>query len=217
MVKGSRIRADGEATRARILETAGRLIAANGFAETTSKAIAAEAEVDLASINYHFESRNGLYLAVLAEAHRRLVSLADLTALAESDLCASERLEGMLASMVARSQQRDDWNMRVLARELVSPSSHLQMLFSSELEPKLAIIKNIVSEISGIPADNPALLRCLVSVAAPCLMLLVVGQNIPGPVQAVLHMPGEVLINHLHTFSVAGLAAIGKQHREVRG
>jgi TetR/AcrR family transcriptional regulator, regulator of cefoperazone and chloramphenicol sensitivity len=65
--KGHRsLRADGEATRAKILESAGRLFAAQGYAEATSKEIAADADVDLASINYHFGSRSGLYLTVLA-------------------------------------------------------------------------------------------------------------------------------------------------------
>ncbi len=57
------LRTDGEATYNRILETAGKLFATSGFAETSSKAIAAKAEVDLASINYHFGSRSGLYQA----------------------------------------------------------------------------------------------------------------------------------------------------------
>ena len=38
------VRTDGEATRNRILEAAGELFAAGGYAETTSKAIAARAE-----------------------------------------------------------------------------------------------------------------------------------------------------------------------------
>ena len=63
------LRADGEVTRSRILEAAGELIALHGFAETPSKAIATQAGVDLASINYHFGSRGGLYQAVLIEAH----------------------------------------------------------------------------------------------------------------------------------------------------
>lgn len=58
-------RKDGEATRLRILEAAGELCATLGFGETSNKAVAAKAEVDLASINYHFGSRNGLYQAVL--------------------------------------------------------------------------------------------------------------------------------------------------------
>ena len=46
-------RSDGDLTKSKILDAAGRLIAQDGFAKTTSKAIAKLAEVDLAAINYH--------------------------------------------------------------------------------------------------------------------------------------------------------------------
>ena len=59
-------RSDGDLTKSKILDAAGRLIAQDGFAKTTSKAIAKLAEVDLAAINYHFDGRDGLYRAVLA-------------------------------------------------------------------------------------------------------------------------------------------------------
>ena len=53
-------RSDGDLTKSKILDAAGRLIAQDGFAKTTSKAIAKLAEVDLAAINYHFDGRDGL-------------------------------------------------------------------------------------------------------------------------------------------------------------
>ncbi|MDF5938828.1 helix-turn-helix domain containing protein [Pseudomonas aeruginosa] len=53
-------RSDGESTRARILEVAGRLFAQHGYANTASKAICEEAGADLAAINYHFGSRDAL-------------------------------------------------------------------------------------------------------------------------------------------------------------
>ena len=65
------LRSDGEATRTRILEAAGELFATTGYAETSNKAIAAHAQVDLASINYHFGNRSDLYQAVLTEADRK--------------------------------------------------------------------------------------------------------------------------------------------------
>ena len=68
----SKLRTDGQATRERILEAAGELIGANGYAQTTAKAVADRAEVSLTLINYHFGGREGLYRAVLIEAHRRL-------------------------------------------------------------------------------------------------------------------------------------------------
>lgn len=205
-------RADGALTRTRILEAAGQLFAAAGYAETTSKAIAAEACVDLASVNYHFGSRSGLYQAVLAEAHRRFVSLSDLSALADSDLSPSDKLGRLIEGLVERSVTIEGWHARVLARELLSPSSHLQALIADEVLPKLSVLKRILSDITAIPVNDPALLRCIVSVGAPCLMLLVVGHNVPGPLQDVLHMPGPVLVRHLHEFAMAGLAAISHQY-----
>ncbi|OTH01072.1 TetR/AcrR family transcriptional regulator, partial [Pseudomonas aeruginosa] len=79
-------RSDGESTRARILEVAGRLFAQHGYANTASKAICEEAGADLAAINYHFGSRDALYKAVLVEGPKQIVSLPDLRLLAESAL-----------------------------------------------------------------------------------------------------------------------------------
>ena len=61
----SNLRTDGQATRERILEAAGELIGANGYAQTTAKAVADRAEVGVSLINYHFGGREGLYRAVL--------------------------------------------------------------------------------------------------------------------------------------------------------
>jgi len=209
MPKSSRSsRVDGEVTRARILETAGRLFAQTGFAETASKAIAAEAEVDVASINYHFGSRAGLYQTVLAEAHRRIIHLDDLLRIAERDEPAEEKLRAFFGLLVEAAQSGRGWHSGVLARELLAPSSNLQVLFTEELQPKLAVVLGILSEITGIPLGTPALLRCLVSTAAPGLMLLVAGNGLPGPAHMVLQMPKEQLVAHLYSFALAGLRAI---------
>ena len=206
------IRTDGEATRARILEAAGELFAADGYAETTSKAIAARADVDVASINYHYGSRNGLYQAVLVEAHRRVISIIDLRALAGAGIPATIKLEKLFEHIVERSAEDKGWNLRVLARELLAPSSHLEVLLQQEVLPKFLVVKQLLSDITGIPAQDPALIRCLVSVAAPCAMLLVVGRSVPGPLRDVLQMPGATLSRHLHTFAMAGLEAVSRDY-----
>jgi AcrR family transcriptional regulator len=214
MSKVRAIRSDGEATRNRILEAAGELFATSGYAETTSKAIAERAEVDLASINYHFESRNGLYQAVLAEAHTQLVSLADLKALAGSQLSATDKLMKLFEHLVERSQSEHSWSIRVLARELPAPTSHLKVLLQTEVLPKIRVIRQILADITGIPIDDPALTRCLVSVAAPCGMLLVGKRGVPGPLNDVLRMPGQVVARHLHLFALAGLEAIRRDYAD---
>lgn len=205
-------RADGEATRSRILEAAGELFAAHGYAETTSKAIAAHAEVDLASINYHYGSRNGLYQTVLAEAHRRLISLVDLREIAESGLSAGDKLGKLFEHLIDQLAEDKGWQGRVFARELLAPSSNLDVLMQQEVLPKFLIVKQILSDLTGIPEDDPALVRCLVSVAAPCAMLLVIGRGVPGPLRDVLQMPRPILVRHLHTFALAGLEAIRRDY-----
>jgi AcrR family transcriptional regulator len=210
------LRTDGEATYNRILETAGKLFATSGFAETSSKAIAAKAEVDLASISYHFGSRSGLYQAVLAEAHRRLISMEVLQELTAANLPARDKLKKVIEGMVEAAAGQKGWHTRVLGRELLSPSSHLQVLQQNEVFPKFRLILGIISEITSIPPDDPALFRCAISVAAPCAMMLVVGRNVPAVAEAVSSTPREALAAHLYHFAIGGLKAIGQEHKKHR-
>lgn len=207
-------RADGEATRGRILEAAGRLIAASGFADTTSKVIAAEAGADLASINYHFGSRGGLYEAVLAEAHRELISVDTLRRIAALDEPPEDKLRRIISGLVEAATSHEGWPARVLGRELLLPSVHIRVLRETELPPKLAIVLGVLSEITGIPPGDPALFRCFISVAAPCAMLVVAGRSLSILGEDFIDMPREVLVRHLHGFSMAGLAAVGREYRQ---
>src|SRR6187200_1668228 len=99
-------RTDGDATRSRILEAAGALFAVSGFAHTTAKAIAKRADVSLTSINYHFQGREGLYRAVLVEAHQRMLDLAELREVAGSELSAAEKLRGLIDQLVREATRR---------------------------------------------------------------------------------------------------------------
>lgn len=205
-------RADGEATRARILDAAGELFAASGYAETTSKAVAARAGVDLASINYHFGSRDGLYQATLIEAYGRWMDLADLQQLTHGTLPAQEKLKRLLQRLVQTAvDDAQDWRLAVLAAEFLAPSSHVQVLFQSEAPMKVSLVIDILGEITGIPAEDPALLRCMLSTVAPCLLLLLMSRRgMPGFGQSLRKMPDAVLVDHLFQFTRAGLEAIGR-------
>src|SRR3954469_18018669 len=209
----SKRRTDGEATRERILEAAGELFAADGYAHTTAKAVADRAEVGVSLINYHFGGREGLYRAVLIEAHRRLSKLSELRELAESALPASAKLRVLIYGLVRpATKHQPGWHIAVLGKEIFAPSAQFPVLFEAEVPPKLAMIKQILSDITTIPVDDPALVRCVISVLAPCSMLLVAARGAPGPLDEVRRMPRKVIINHLHTYALAGLEAIAREH-----
>lgn len=208
------LRADGRATRRRILETAGVLFAKSGFAETSNKAIAAKAKVDLASINYHFGSRNGLYRAVLAEAHRHLISTEFLQEISAADLPAHDKLKRVIEGIVDAAADRRGWHTQVLGRELMSPTSHLRTLQDTEVFPKFLALLLILSQIAGIPPTDPALFRCVISVLAPGAMMLVLGRNVPIVAEAVASTSREALVAHLYHFALGGLRAIGEEYRK---
>jgi len=118
---GRRSRSDGATTRERILESARGLFAARGFAETPSKLVAADAGVDLASINYHFGSREGLYRAVLVDAHRRFIRLEDLQAIDASSSAPETKLGQLIDSVFGLLSDQSRWASRILAREMLAP------------------------------------------------------------------------------------------------
>ncbi|AIT78929.1 TetR/AcrR family transcriptional regulator [Novosphingobium pentaromativorans] len=205
-------RVDGTRTRARIIESAGRLIGASGLAETTSKAIAAAAGVDLASINYHFGNRDGLYKAVLVEAHRRLITLDELQGIANGDRPPQDKLRQFLDRLVTRALTPRNWNGNVLARELLSPGSHIEVLLEQEIGPKFRVMSKVLSEISGIPVGDPALIRCAVSIGAPCAMIFVAHRNDNPLSRQIDAMDKDELVDHLLNFALGGLQAIGRNH-----
>lgn len=53
-------------TKDRILDAAERLLAKHGFEATSLRAITTEADVNLAAVNYHFQSKDALIRAVIA-------------------------------------------------------------------------------------------------------------------------------------------------------
>ncbi len=208
-------RADGEATRTRILQTAGELFARDGYAATPNKAIAAHAGVDLASINYHFGSRAGLYQAVLIEAHHRMMDANTLQRLAQSTLPPEEKLYRLIDWIVpghpGHPGQQDAaaaWPLAVLANEVLAPSPHMETLYQSAVVPKVAHVLDILSQISGIDRQDPALLRCAVSVIAPCLLLVLSQRGLPSPARVVLQQPRADVVDHLHRFALAGLRKV---------
>jgi AcrR family transcriptional regulator len=206
-------RTDGEVTRSRILEAAGALFAVGGFAHTTAKAIAKRADVSLALINYHFESRDGLYRAVLLEAHQRMLSLTELREVAGSESSAADKLKVLIDQLVKQATNQVGWHLDVLAREVLSPSPYYREMTQMALSPKLAVITQVLSEITRIPLNDPALLRCFLSAVIPCTMLMLAARGTPGPMHDLRQMPPEVLTDHLHRFALAGLDATAREYQ----
>lgn len=142
-------------TPTRILEAAERLFLQHGFASTSMRMITAEAEVNLAAVNYHFGSKDALIEAVFTRRlgplnRQRLGHLDRLEALAEGAPLKLETIvEAFIGSAFASDGSANDGSRvfaQLLGRAYSEPSSSVrEILYSQNKEVikrfKLALAK----------------------------------------------------------------------------
>ena len=204
-------RTDGSATRLHILETAGQLFAERGFAESTSKEICTRAGTNMAAVNYHFGSRDGLYEAVLIEAHRQLVSIDELVSLASVPTDPRLKLRTFLTHLIEMgSQPKAPWGFRVVLREALSPSPALPVLIRQAVLPKAKLIRGLIGGIMGLPDDHPSVQRALLFAVLPCIVMTVAPRNLRNDGLPALK-DTEGLADDLMRYVFAGLDALAKE------
>jgi AcrR family transcriptional regulator len=175
-------RADGEASRARILEAAGKLFAEHSFASVSVRRIATAAGVNLSAIGYHFGGKEELYGAVL----RQLIldtqpmigpAIAQLdagVAAAAGDRRKLARvmaafLRGLLASILGF--ERMGWQMALMLREFHQPSSRLSMLLEERIHPLHNAVAGLVGAATGRPAEAPETRLLTAALIGQCMAM----------------------------------------------
>ncbi len=199
----------GDATRLRLLAAAGEVFAELGFASGTTKEIARRAGTPMASVNYHFGSRQALYEAVLIEAHGQMLDLDELRAIAVGDHEPDERLRLLLARLAAlAASPAPPWGFRVLAREAMSPSAAISALVDEAARPKAAFLLAIVAGLLGLDPQQPAVQRAAFLAVLPAIVLMIAPrQSLREVLPSVLQDP-QALQDDLVRYVQGGLAAL---------
>ncbi len=211
--------AEDQSTRQRLLEVAGQVFADKGFDRTTGKEICERAGANTAAVNYYFGGMTGLYTAVLREAHGRLITVEALSAAVADKIDARARLEAILTLCVRTltGPASASWVLRVAAREIVAPSPALTPLLETEMLPKTRILRAVVGELMGLPADHPAVARGCVNVLAPCVLLLIYDRGTfkrAFPDFGLAAEDAPLLVRHMMCYALAGLAAVAEDARQ---
>lgn len=208
---GRASRSDGDATVRHIIAQAGALFADRGYADTTSKAICEAASVNMAAVNYHFGSRDGLYLVLLKEVHREVMSLDFVRQIGQSAAPPADKLYQLMEGLLRATYDAQSWHIRLWARELLAPSPLLSQIMEEDTLPKFEVLRDVIAELTGMPVGSPQLLRSVLSVMGPIMMLLILDRRIPTPIQSLYSHSVQDIAHHMHTFAIAGLQAIAQQ------
>ncbi len=205
-------REDGESTRRQILETAVRLFAEHGYADTTSKMICREAGVNIAAVNYYFGSRDDLYRAVLDEVHEHIVNERQMELITSAELSVEEKLERVLDAYIAAAYDGQGWYARIWAHELISPSPQGGVAFLAGTLSKEKSIGSLLSEMTGIPRGDPALQCCIITVMAPYLLMLCVQRDMARVLTPVFDYRKEEVNRHFKLLLFDALRSFAARH-----
>lgn len=145
-------------TRADLINAALRLFGRDGYAATSTRALAAEAGTNIASIAYHFGGKEALRLACGEEVMRRIGAIANPPEI-PADLpppAATAMLEEMLRSFVGFLTRSPEAAATVgfLLRELAEDGPVLEMIYDQFFARTHVALCRLCAAATGGDADT---------------------------------------------------------------
>jgi AcrR family transcriptional regulator len=211
-------------TKDKILDAAEGLFADHGFAATSLRQITAEANVNLAAVNYHFKSKEALLSAViertLAPINRRRMELLDeLEASSRGgppDLEAAVRafvrpaFEARMANpegtwhfprlMARLLAEPDDWAAPVMMPALHEITNRFMPIFQQAMG-----VENRTTVLWGAQFTIGCMTRCLV---APAFIHAITGEIRPAESM-------EQILDRVVCFIVGGMQALAEREKSL--
>jgi len=199
-------------SRKRIVWAAGEIFAETGFRQATIRQISRRAGVNVASINYYFQSKDNLYLETLRywkdiafEKYPRELGTSP------SDP-PEKRLEGFIHSFVYRILDSGVESRfgRLMAREFADPTWALDVVIEDTIKPMFSLIASIISRIIDADPASDRVLYCTSSIMGQCLYFLYarpIYRRLIGE-QKVRSLAMDDIADHICRFSLAALSEI---------
>ena len=159
-------RADGEATRERLLRCSLRLFASQGFAGTSTRELALAAGVNIAAISYYFGDKAGLYRAVFFEPLGQ--PQADVARFSCPAMSLEDALRGFYASFVDPLALGEDGQrcVKLRMREMVEPTGLWQQEVDEGIRPLHNALVAVICRHLGLAAPDDEVHRLVVCISA---------------------------------------------------
>ena len=172
---GRKSRSDGVQSRERLLMSAMRLFAEQGFAKTSTREIALAAGTNIASISYYFGDKAGLYRAAFTEPAPRPHD--DIAAFTNPDNTLRESLLAFYSQLLGPLKQGDMARMcmRLWYREMLEPTGLWHEKVDNGIRPAHAGLVMLLGRHMGIANfdqddDLSRLAFCVVGLALQLML-----------------------------------------------
>jgi AcrR family transcriptional regulator len=210
-------KSDDQETRQRLLQAAGKLFAERGFKNTSVRDICEMAGANVAAVNYHFRDKLGLYKGVIG----MVADAMDRTKQEAMDVgeggTPEQRLRRYIRHLLRRVMgEEKNWLVDLIGREMAEPTPALGLVIEQGIIPSGRRLMELVSEVSGLPADDPRTQFCAGMVHAQCFFF---GSG--KPVMKYMNPSLEFtpdyideIATQIAEFSLAGIHALAQQGAE---
>ena len=199
-----------EQTRERLLNAAREEFSQHGFQGATVREICRRAEANVAAVNYHFGSKDGLFAEALNFAPLKAMQLANVKA--DEDPEVRLRLFIRDFMLMLLDETNGSLPCRIMARELADPTPALDKIVREAIAPLHEFLGKLLREIAGEKTGEAELRRCVYSILGQCLYY-----RHSHPVQQRLHPKLRydrkeiaAIAQHIADFSLAGINALSK-------
>jgi TetR/AcrR family transcriptional regulator, regulator of cefoperazone and chloramphenicol sensitivity len=220
------LRKDARETRHRLLAAAARVFAEEGYWEATHAEICRLAKANIAAVNYHFGSKENLYVEAWKHAFELSVQAHPPDGGVPPEAPAEERLRGHIRALMARMIDPDNREADIMHKEMANPTGLLGEAISEVLEPMRQYNLSIVRGLLGEDAREQDVELCGMSIASQCFgPVLRLRRVRREPAWLRPHGPPmpfslEDLTDHIVRFSLAGISGVRKdvqQRNKVAG
>ena len=157
-------------TRDRIIYAAGPIFAEKGFEAATVREICLAADVNVASINYHFGDKQKLYHETVLYAHscRHDAVEQPATPSPEPTVRLQNLIEQILFSMVVN--QDGPWQVRLLTNEIQNPTETCRQLVRDHFRPFLVELTQAITDVAEKPVTDQVLSTLAMSIIGQCMI-----------------------------------------------
>jgi len=212
-------RSDALKTRLNLLEAAGEVFAKKGFRDATNADICSKANANLAAINYHFGSKENLYIEAWKHSFEKSMEKHPPEGGARPDDPVEKRLRGRVLSFLKRIADPETHEIDIMLKEMANPTELLTEVIAMTIEPIdrdfISIIKELIGR--GAKAENVGFCYMgLISLCfGPMLHLRPVNEDaqMPRPNFLPLDLGVEKLADYIVRFSLAGIRSFSKTEK----
>lgn len=206
-------RSDAQKTRLRLLEAASEIFGKKGFWSATHEDICKKAKANSAAINYHFGSKENLYIEAWKYSFEESMKKHPPEGGALPDDPADKKIRGRILSFFHRLTDPEAYDIDIMLKEMANPTGFLLDVITAKIGPIEHAFRSVLKEAIGEKATEEQIDFCYMSISSLCfgpmLHLRSVDEKteMPKPDFMPINLGVEKLADHTIRFVMAGIGA----------